>query len=293
MIRGDQMILKRKINNNVVYASDGSQKVIVVGKGIGFQVSPGQEITKDLVEKVFLPIEDMSLSQIEILISDISLEDMHISDEIVNMAVRELKKDISPKLLFPLIDHIRFAMERHKHNIEFTSPIQWEVKKFYPSEVRVGKMALAFIKEKTGVELPESEAVFIALHFVNAQFDKETIESTVEYTELMNSIVQIVKYYMRIDIDEESFMYNRFITHLRYYLMRRKAGEIIEFDNEDLLQMVLVKFPREAACVNMIIEFLYERYQWETPEVEKMYLILHINSLCSRTKKQNTMEQNK
>ena len=35
----------------------------------------------------------------------------------------------------------------------------------------------------------------------------------------------IVKYHYNVEFDEESFMYQRFITHLKYFVIRHLSGE--------------------------------------------------------------------
>lgn len=279
------LIIERKINNNVVYASDGSKKMIVMGKGLGFNAVKGKKIDEAAVEKIFLPAEDLNFSEIEKFADNISIEDIALSEAIISIGSKVLNKKINPKFLIPLIDHINFAIKRQEENMNIISPIEWEIKKFYPDEFKIGKLALELIKKKRGADLPESEAAFIALHFVNAQFDKETLAATIEFTEIINSVLQIVKYFLQVEIDEESFIYNRFLTHLRYYLMRRKIGEFVEVHNQDLLDTVLARFPKELECANKIADFLLKKYGWETPAEEKMYLTLHISCLYSRTKK--------
>lgn len=276
------MIIQKRLNNNVVYVSEGEQEAIVIGKGIGFQVYSGDKVNKSLIEKTFVSVEGMSLSQLTILMDDISIEEIKLAEEIISLGMCELNKQLNSNLLFPLMDHLNFAFKRHSDNMTIISPIHWEVKRFYPKEVKIGIMALELIKQRMGIDLPEAEAVFIALHFVNAQYDNESIASTIEYTELINSLMRIVKYHFQIELDEESFVFNRFLIHLRYYLMRCKNGDIFEVKSPDLLETVMIKFAKELACVNKITEYLYKCYGWKTPDEEKMYLILHINCLISR-----------
>ena len=46
------MVINHVINNNVVSAYDKDQnEIIVMGKGIGFQKKPGQEIPENKIEK--------------------------------------------------------------------------------------------------------------------------------------------------------------------------------------------------------------------------------------------------
>ncbi|MCR0457942.1 CAT RNA binding domain-containing protein [[Clostridium] innocuum] len=43
-----------RINNNVVLIKDGTQKMIVTGKGLGFEVYPGNDVIEQLIEQRFI-----------------------------------------------------------------------------------------------------------------------------------------------------------------------------------------------------------------------------------------------
>ena len=46
----------------------------------------------------------------------------------------------------------------------------WEIRRFYSREYQIGQYALQMIRERLQVDLPEDEAGFIALHFINAEY---------------------------------------------------------------------------------------------------------------------------
>lgn len=47
------MKIEKVINNNVVSALEDGREVVVMGKGIGFQLRAGMDIPNELIEKVF------------------------------------------------------------------------------------------------------------------------------------------------------------------------------------------------------------------------------------------------
>ena len=47
------MTVEKVINNNVISALENGREVVVMGRGIGFQIRAGMEIPKDQIEKVF------------------------------------------------------------------------------------------------------------------------------------------------------------------------------------------------------------------------------------------------
>ena len=75
--------------------------------------------------------------------------------------------------------------------------------------------ALDIIEQRLKVRLPEDEAGFITLHLVNAQLDSEMPE-ILQITKIMQEILNIVKYQLSLDYDEQALSYHRFVTHLKF-----------------------------------------------------------------------------
>ncbi len=72
------------------------------------------------------------------------------------------------------------------------------------------------MKQKTGVELSEDEAGFIAFHFVNSQQGNEDMQVTMTATTMVRDILSIISKFFGIVFDEESLNYQRIITHLQF-----------------------------------------------------------------------------
>src|SRR5699024_3117402 len=97
------------------------------------------------------------------------LERAQISADIISFAKSNLNLKLNQSIYVTLTDHINFAIERFEQGINLQNALLWEIKRFYPHEFDLGRYALELVKERIGVELPEDEAGFIALHFVNAE----------------------------------------------------------------------------------------------------------------------------
>ena len=65
--------------------------------------------------------------------------------------------------------------------------------------------------------MPEDEAGFIALHFVNAEYGTD-IRDAVKFPDQMQAIVDIVERDLGILLDESSLHYERFMTHIYFVL---------------------------------------------------------------------------
>ena len=69
-----------------------------------------------------------------------------------------------------------------------------EIRRVHRNEFRVSLWAVDYINRNLDIQLPEDEAGFIALHFVNASY-KETTMKSVESTKIIKDILNIIKYY--------------------------------------------------------------------------------------------------
>jgi beta-glucoside operon transcriptional antiterminator len=276
--------VEKRINNNVLLASENGQQMVLVGKGIGFQAYPGNEVDKSKIEKTFYPTNNMTHTQMASLMTGCGQEELKAVFKIVNMA-KETFKDLNDNMFFSLLDHLSFALKRHENQMDIVNPLEWEIKKFYSREYQIGIKALEIIKADLGTQLPDSEAAFFALHIVNAQIDSVTGEEIFGITEMTNSILKLVKYFYQCEFDEDSVFFNRFITHVRYYLMRRLKGEEVAPTDGEIIDSVRKADSQAYECANRISQYIYERQRWETSETEKMFLMLHIINLVKKVNK--------
>ena len=157
------MQILRVINNNVISSLDDEKReVVVMGKGVGFQKKAGDLVDASRIEKIFqLPKEHTN--QYERLVSNMPYEHIKMAEEIIQYAARTLKRHLNKNIYITLTDHLDCAIERQKQGTVFQNALLWEIRKFYEEEFQIGCRAVALVKEKTGVELPEDEAGFIAL----------------------------------------------------------------------------------------------------------------------------------
>lgn len=268
-----------RINNNVVLVKDGTQKMIVTGKGLGFQVYPGNDVKEQLIEQRFILQEHTDDVYYIKLLKSLSMETLNVCEEIIVKANEMLGKPVSGNLMFALADHLKFTMERMQKKMLIDHPLANEIKQFYPKEMEVGYYALRLIKERLHIDLPQGEAVFLTMHVVNALGGLSEAYDVSQLTDVMAEIVSFIESYFACTIDQNSTSFSRFITHLRYYLIRQLNFEIEESINDELLEIVQEKYPKAYACAQSIADKMDALYQNTSADSEKLYLTLHINRL--------------
>ena len=270
------MKISKLLNNNVAVVMENDEEKIVMGRGICFKKKVGDLINPKQVDKVFF-LEDQEVSRrFKELVVNIPLEYLQIGDEIFDEAKMTLGKPINDNCYIALVDHIYTACERVKEGIFVKNALLWDIKRFYKIEYEVGKRSLQIIKDKTGIELSDDEAGFIALHIVNGQLDKDS-HDMYEITKIMQEVENIVRYHFRVDFNEDSDYYYRFVTHLKFFAQRLLEHKTQESQEDDLLSVVQVKYANAYQCVEKIVQFISKQYNYELSDEEKLYLTIHIH----------------
>lgn len=274
------------LNNNVAVVMDeNGQEKIVMGKGICYKKKPGDVILEEEIDKTFfLSAADIS-NKFQELIQDIPIEHMAVEEEIIAEAERRLDKKLNDTVYISLIDHVHTSIVRFLEGVTVKNVLLWDIRRFYKEEFKIGLWALELIQEKCKVMLPEDEAGFIALHLANAQMDQESMHNMYEITRIIQEVVNLVKYYFKIDFHEDDVYYFRFITHLKFFAQRLVEQKVYtEDDIEDLWAVIRGKYPKSFDCVERITKFIESKYKYHLSKEEQLYLTIHIERVVSKNK---------
>lgn len=275
------MKITRVINNNVICAVNARrQELILLGSGIGFQKKKGDEVTDNKIEKEFFLKSKNVTGKLYALLGQIPMEYMSVSDSIIECAKDMLGKELNENIYLTLTDHISFAVSRYFQGLNFRNALLWEIKQFYAVEFKIALKALDMINKEFNVELPEDEAGSIALHIVNAELGSE-MEETMKITQLIQKVLNLVRYQYKINFNEDSLHYMRFITHLKFFAYRLFSNSIIESNNvasndKDFEDIIKANYKDEYQCSLKIRELIRLDYQKDLTEEELVYLTVHI-----------------
>lgn len=277
----DNIIIEKVINNNIISAYEKSgAEVIVMGRGIGLKKKQGEVVPADQISKIFRIKSRTLAEQFKELLANMPLERVRISDEIISHAKDHLKLKLNQSIYVTLTDHINFAIERVSQGIEPQNALLWEIKRFYPQEFQLGIYALELIQDRLDILLPEDEAGFIALHFVNAEYGTD-IRDAVKFPDQMQAIVDIVERDLGILLDESSLHYERFMTHIKFLIQRIYRKELLSSEDRELSLLMQRKYPREYQCSVKVAEYIMQATGSRLSEEEIMYLSVHIRRVTT------------
>ncbi len=284
------MIVEKVLNNNVVVSIDPTtrKEVILMGSGIAFNKKPGQLIDTKRIEKTFIVDDENLGNKIKKLINQMPEGIFELTDEIITNAIVELNVELDKQVYVSLADHISFAVKRFKNGITIKNELLSEIRRVHRNEFRVSLWAVDYINKKLDVQLPEDEAGFIALHFVNASY-KETTMKSVESTNIIQNILNIIKYHFSIELDEDDLNYDRLLTHLKYFAKRIVNNNQYNSTDSNFAKVISSTYPEAYGCAIKIGEYILINNNYEVNDDELVYLTMHIQRVIfvAREKKDN------
>jgi len=276
------MIITKILNNNVVLSvNKANEEVIYMGRGLAFKKKVGDEIDPAFVQKEFVLKDSFNSLQMQQLFSDIPVEEIEVVKKVIDLAENELQAELSTSIYITLTDHLHYAISRFKEGIEMPNPLLFETQKFYPKEFTIAEKALHLVLNDLGINLPETEAGFIALHIVNGEQGNENMQTTMQMTEMVRDILSLISRYFGKSFDIQSLSYQRIVTHLQYFVQRYLKDEIGEEKDEFLFALVQSKYPKSFQAVQRINDYLTKMYEKPIEQAEMIYLTIHIQRLVA------------
>jgi len=267
----------KNINNNVAVCLDSKgMEVVAFGKGIGFKKAP-YDIELSKIQKTFYNVDTAFIS----MLNDIPVDIINISDDIIGYARDKLNTPLSANIVFTLADHIYFTLERYEKNIKIKLPIVNDIQHLFEKEMDIGQYGIKKILKEKGVYLPQDEAAYIALHIINSQ-ERDRNTEDLHNERMIDAITRIIEDEYGIQVNKEDFNYSRFVSHIHYLLKRGKKQELMKSDNDKIYQDLVREYPKTKETAETISRYIEKNIHVQLNDEEKLYLMLHINRLCTR-----------
>lgn len=273
------MKIVRKINTSAAIALDSKgREIVVFGKGIGFPSVPYELDDLSKIERTFYGIDSMYQGVIASIPDTIVSAAAKISD----LAEEELETELNPNFPFTLADHLNFAVERLKKGVDLTEAISYDIQYLYEKEYALGKKALTIMYDVTGITLPQSEAVNIALHILNNEKGRDDATRVLRDARIISEVDRIIEERLNVKMDRDSYEYARYVKHLMYLVKRFESSEQSEVKNGRMLKTLAKEYPDIYECAYRITKYFNTTWGWNCTGDETLYLMLHINRLLSQ-----------
>ena len=269
----------RVLNTNAVVSSDQEgRELIITGAGIGFKKKKGEHLDEALADKTYYLESVDDSRRLQEVVKEISEEYLEIVSRIVKTA-REEGLKVRDSLYVTLTDHINSAVDRYRENIALKNMMKLEIRKFYPKEYEIGLRAVQWIQEQNDENLGEDEAAFIAMHIVSAELGSESNVDVNKITKLINAVLQIVRIHFKIEFNEKSISYERFLTHLKFFATRVFDNTIYQDSMQEIYKVLIEENEYAYSGVRKIVEYIEKQYSYKLTIDERLYLLIHIKRI--------------
>ncbi|WP_210581524.1 PRD domain-containing protein [Actinomyces succiniciruminis] len=275
------MEILRVFNNNVILARDElGRETILTGRGLGFQHKPGQEVDTSRVARRYVLAQNAE--SVGEVMAAIPLERIALIERTFRAAARELGTTVPSSTVVAVVDHVNQAMERAAAGIVMDYPLRAEAAHLHPEELRLAERMVAELNRAQEVQLPDGEAVALALHLFAAAVGAPSTREATRQSKLIGQVMDVLKAAYGRDFRADSIDAARFAVHLRYFLVRARTDEqVADGTGTAIAESLRLRYPRAYRVAVRVKELLEMRLGITVQDDETAYLTMHVARLES------------
>ena len=271
--------VSKVLNNNGVIAidMDENKEYVILGKGVGFGKKVSQRFDKPEGCTTYRLEQETERGSAKELVKGIEPEYLEIADAILTESQKVFGDSIDRGILFPLADHISFAVARIRRNEQISNPLTEDIRLLFYSEYKEALTVVPILKKRMGIDMDEHEVGYIALH-VHTAIEKEELSQAMQIAQAVRDCVSYVENVLDKKLNVMSLSYNRLMNHVRYMVARQMSGEVLKLDMNDYMGQ---KFPEEFQMAAQICEKLGKDMRCQFSKVEIGYLAMHLQRILT------------
>ena len=273
------MKIKKVLNQNAVLVLDEGQEKVAVGKGVGFNKTKNDVLSRQLVERMFV-MEPEGLKKLQVLLSQIEDKYFLASEEIIQHAETVLGEKLNEHINIGLSDHIAFAAENIQNNIIVRNKLLSEIEILYSEEFAIAQWAVEYLTQTLEIPFSYDEAGYIAIHIHSARSGRTDNSKSIREVTIVSEIIHLIEQELAIDIhdDKNILSYSRLVNHLRLFIHRFQQNQYAVLD-EEILEVVKKKYAESYEISKKVQVLLMRNFHYQVPNEELGYLSIHIERL--------------
>jgi beta-glucoside operon transcriptional antiterminator len=280
--RTPAVVAHKVLNNNVVISVDASgQERVLMGRGLGFQLSPTDTIDPAKVEKTFILDQGSEADHARQLLASVPYPVIEAVTRAVDEAERSLGRSLGRRLLIAVIDHVQYVLERMQQGIRIPSTTMPELRVLHPQEFAAATAMAASVSSSLATELPEEEAVFLTMHLLNATRDEPNGTAALLFRRVQH-VVTTVEGGLGVKLDPTSPDYARFILHVQFLLQRLVAKTMLRGSDTSFFEFAKLSYPRSYAIATDVKAYVNAATGSELTDEELLYVIVHVERLANQ-----------
>lgn len=269
--------IRKILNHNtiIVINMDDNLEYLLMGKGAGFQKKVGERIKQRSEDTVYSLQKLTDRGDAREIVKSVSPLCLELANEVLKEAQKEFG-EIDRAILFPMADHIEFAVQRIKNHEQISNPLTDDIRILFYKEYKVAECIVPLLWEKLKVRIDEHEVGYIALH-IHSAIDHEKVSQAMMITQAVRECITMVEKQTGKKIDVMSLAYNRLMNHVRYMVARALKKERIKLNMNDYME---VKFPESFQTATTVCDEIGRSLKCTLDEVEIGYLAMHIERVA-------------
>ena len=265
-------VIKSLNHNAVLVVQSGTrQEYLIMGKGIGFgkKVSERIEPREDCVVYSLQSITKKGSARQ--MLREINPVYLEIANGILNEAEKEFR-EIDRDILFPMADHIDFAVRRMKRGEIIANPLNQDIQVLFYKEYKAASLIRQLLKQIEDIEIPDDEIGYVALH-VYAAICGEEVSSAMMIASAVRECISMIEEDMGKKIAVQTLSYNRLMNHIKYMAARVINDEELKLNMNAYIKQ---EFPESFRIAELVCGHLGKQLKKELPDIEVGYLAMHI-----------------
>lgn len=270
--------VKKALNNNTLIAigDKDNRECLLIGKGIGFGKKVSQRIEAPQECTIYSLHEHTDRGSAMELVKDMDPVFLEIAEQVLKEGERVFGK-IDWNILFPMADHIAFAVKRIQNGEQINNPLTGDIRALFHMEYNTAECIRPILKDRLGVEIDEHEVGYVALH-IHSAIENENVALSMQIAGAVRECIQLVEEKTGKTIDVMSLTYNRLMNHVRYMAARVTKGEPLKLDMNDYMSE---QFPDAFRLASIVCLHLSKYLKKKMDEVEIGYLAMHIQRVLA------------
>lgn len=270
--------VKKALNHNTLIAigMDDNQEYLMIGKGIGFGKKVSERIEAPDECTVYALHEQTERGAAAELVKSMDPVFLEIAEQVLKEGEKVFGK-IDWSILFPMADHIAFAVKRIRNQEQISNPLTSDIQALFHMEYKTAECIRPILRERLQVEIDEHEIGYIALH-IHSAIEDENVALSMQIARTVRECIELVEEETGETIDVMSLSYNRLMNHVRYMVARAIRNEKLKLNMNDYMS---VKFPDAFRLASIVCEHLEHYLKNPLDEVEIGYLAMHIQRVTA------------
>lgn len=264
--------ISKTLNHNAVLAiSEDNIECLIMDKGIGFGKKVSQYVTPGEHAAIYSLLETTERGNAGKLARAIDPLFLEMANFLLQKAEEAFGR-IDRNIIFPLADHMEYAVKRIENKEEISNPLTADIQVLFHMEYKVAEEIIPVLKERKNVVIHEDELGYIALH-IHSAIQDDKVSDAMQMAQAVRDCIELLENATGQRISVMSLSYNRLMNHIRYMVARTISGEKLKVNMNDYIS---VKFPESFQIAKAVCEQVAKNLKCVVDEVEIGYLAMHV-----------------